>query len=91
MVEDDLISVTKTNFSFYIDTMCSKSCVYGPGIHFEQNAEEETTFIINARDEEGNNRTSGRDDWRVQILDTSTNEEIPVEIIDNEDGTYIVK
>jgi len=26
MVGDDLISVTKTTFSFYVDTMCDKSC-----------------------------------------------------------------
>jgi len=57
---EDLVSVTKTTFSFYVDTQCDKSCAYGPGIHHTQNAGEDTIFIINARDEDGNNRTSGR-------------------------------
>lgn len=60
-------------------------------MHFEQNAGEETTFIINARDEDGNNRTSGRDEWMVNIVDKVTKEEIKAEIQDNDDGTYNVK
>lgn len=87
---EDLVSVTKTQFSFFVDTMCEKSCAYGPGIHTVQNAGEDTIFIINARDEDGNNRTSGRDQWRVKILDKVTKEEIPHNIVDSDTGNYDV-
>jgi hypothetical protein len=87
---EDLVSVTKTQFSFFVDTMCEKSCAYGPGIHNVQNAGEDTIFIINARDEDGNNRTSGRDQWKVKIIDKVTKEEIPHNIVDSDTGNYDV-
>lgn len=87
---DDLVSVTKTQFSFFVDTACEKSCAYGPGVHHHQNAGEDTIFIINARDEEGNNRTSGRDHWQVRIVDKTTKEEIKPNIKDNDNGNYDV-
>jgi len=67
--------------------MCEKSCVYGPGIHHEQNAGEETSFLINARDEDGQNRQSGRDEWIVQITEKDTQESVACTITDNDDGT----
>jgi len=91
LIDEDLISVTKTDFSFYVDTMCEKSCTYGPGIHSVQNAGEETVFIINARDEDGNNRTSGRDEWLVSVVDRNTKQEVETEITDDDNGTYYVK
>jgi len=82
--------VTKTSFSFFLDTLCEKSCAYGPGIHNVQNSGEDTIFIINARDEEGGNRNSGRDNWKVKIIDKATKEEIPCSIHDNDNGNYDV-
>lgn len=87
---EDLVSVTKTQFSYFVDTMCEKSCAYGPGIQELQNSGEDTIFIINARDEDGNNRTSGRDAWKVKITDKATKEEIPCSIHDNDTGNYDV-
>jgi len=87
MIDEDLVSVTKTNYLFFIDTKCEKSCAYGPGLHFEQNCGEDTVFIINARDEEGNNRTSGRDDWKVSICNKETKGKIDYKLVDNHDGT----
>lgn len=55
-----------------------------------QNAGEDTIFIINARDEDGNNRSSGRDKWVVEIKDKATKEDIPVNIVDNDNGNYDV-
>jgi hypothetical protein len=55
-----------------------------------QNAGEDTIFIINARDEDGNNRSSGRDEWIVKIMDTATKEEISCKIHDNDNGNYDV-
>lgn len=90
MIDEDLVSVTKTSFTYFVDTKCEKSCAYGPGLHHEQNAEEETVFIINARDEDNNNRTSGRDDWNVKIWNKETRDEIEYKIVDNDNGTYNV-
>jgi hypothetical protein len=60
-------------------------------VHHIQNTGEETMFLINARDEDGVNRSSGRDDWHVTVVDKNTFEEIPVTISDNDDGTYCVR
>ena len=87
---EELVSVFKTEFSFFFDTMWEKSCAYGSVIHYAQNAGEETIFIINARDEYSNNRSKGCDQWRLKILDKVTKGEIPHNIVDSDTGNYYV-
>jgi hypothetical protein len=56
---------------------------------------EDIEFWIQARNDDGENRTSGRDVFSVKIMTEKTHEddaqeEIPCEIKDNDDGTYSV-
>jgi hypothetical protein len=52
---------------------------------------EDIEFWIQARNDDGENRTSGRDEFSVKIMtEDEVSEEIPCEIKDNDDGTYSV-
>lgn len=52
---------------------------------------EPISFWIQARNDDGENRTSGRDEFFVKIMtDEEEAENIPCEIVDNDDGTYSV-
>jgi dynein heavy chain len=94
-------------FQYFLDTKSSKSLVYGPGVLKENLAGHETEFVIIARNELNENRTSGRDTFIVKIKkelpkpdDYNEEESGPyktkydskeVPVHDNDDGSYTVK
>jgi len=110
-VNEDL-SITGCKFSFFKNTRAIKSLAYGPGISEKCMVGNEAEFIIQARNEDGENRTSGRDTFdakafyvekkevktevigeefpRIDIVEEIV-EEIPCEIVDKDDGSYLVK
>lgn len=62
------ISTTWSNFSYFLNTREYKSLAYGPGcMHQECSPGFETEFTIQARNDEGVNRTSGRDIFEVSV------------------------
>ena len=88
---DDL-TTTYVEFSFFLDTKADKSLCYGPGLLSDCAINEPVEFIIQARNENEENRTSGRDNFQVQIKTVEEEpKEIPNEIEDRNDGKYYVK
>jgi dynein heavy chain len=101
------LTTTWIPFQYFLDTKASKSLVYGPGVLKENLVGHETEFVIIARNELNENRTSGRDTFIVKIkkelpkpADYNEEESGPykikydsqeVPIIDNDDGSYSVK
>lgn len=75
-----------------MNTRAYKSLCYGPGLLDDQAINTPAEFIIQARNDLGENRTSGRDQFQVKIVSQGENHvEIPSEIIDNDDGQYVVR
>jgi len=58
-------SVTSVIFNYYLNTKAGKSLCYGPGINHDQAIGCETMFVVQSRNENGENRKSGMDDMRV--------------------------
>ena len=97
MAGDDL-TTTWIPFNFYLNTRALKSLAYGPGLLNEVKPNEPIEFVIVARNDNGENRNSGRDTFEVKITqcvqggaDGDEIREIPNEIIDNDTGFYNVK
>lgn len=75
-----------------MNTRAYKSLAYGPGLLQEGASGVPTEFIIQARNDLGENRRSGRDNFVVKITSVGENsKEIPNELVDKDDGHYIVK
>lgn len=73
-----------------MNTRAYKSLCFGPGILKEQSVGEPIEFVIQARNDEGQNRRSGRDQFQV-IIKNQDGVEVPCEISDHDDGQYFVK
>ena len=74
-----------------MNTRAYKSLAYGPGLLPEGAVGNPTEFIIQARNDLGENRKSGRDNFQVKIYATGENpKEIPCRVFDKDDGQYIV-
>lgn len=76
-----------------MNTRAYKSLAYGPGLLFEGAVAHETEFIIQARNDLGENRRSGRDKFQVKITAVTPNEskDVPCIVHDKDDGQYVVK
>ena len=86
------MTTTWSSFSYFKNTRASKSLAYGPGLLADGAVGTTTEFIIQARNEDGENRRSGRDNFQVKITKvTEEHEKVPCEIIDPDNGQYIVK
>ena len=66
-LNNDSFTTTFQPFELFAVTDASKCLMYGPGILSGCAVNEETMFIIQARDENNNNRTSGGDDFVVTV------------------------
>jgi len=84
------LTTTFVGYSYFLNTRSAKSLAFGPGILKEQAVGEPVEFVIQARNDEGQNRRSGRDIFQVNIK-TTEGVEVPVEICDRDDGQYFVK
>ena len=84
------LTTTWVPFSFFMNTRAIKSLAFGLGVLKEQAIGEPVEFVIQARNDNGENRKSGRDGFFVSIV-TSTKQEVPCEITDMENGQYFVK
>uniref|UniRef100_A0A7S2QUS9 Uncharacterized protein n=1 Tax=Triparma pacifica TaxID=91992 RepID=A0A7S2QUS9_9STRA len=95
-LNNDSFTTTFQPFSLFAVTDAAKSLMYGPGILSGCAVNEETMFIIQARDENNQNRTSGGDEFVVTIVHLGGGEEGEdvnihgVHVQDQDDGTYVV-
>ena len=58
-------TTTIAHYSYFLNSIAEKSLCFGPGILQEQQANAETRFMIQARNQLGENRKSGRDEFMV--------------------------
>lgn len=84
------LTTTYVHYNYFLNTRAYKSLCYGPGILKEQAVGEPVEFVIQARNDEGQNRKSGRDVFKVTIS-SENGTEVPCEIEDHDDGQYFVK
>lgn len=74
-----------------MNTRAYKSLAYGPGLLGEGSIGHQTEFVIQARNDMGENRKSGRDNFQVRIIKTVDNSELQNQVIDKDNGQYVVK
>ena len=92
----DSFTTTFQKYEFFSVTDCDKCVIFGPGLLSGCAVNEEVMFIIQARDCDSNNRTTGGDEFTVNVVlkeGTEEGEDLVVGnvfIKDNENGTYIV-
>ena len=83
---------TWCNFSFFMNTREYKCLAYGPGLLENGAINTPTEFLIQARNDNDENRKSGNDNFAVKITTVGENpKQIDAELIDNDDGTYLVR
>lgn len=62
------ISTTFVNFNYFLNTRAAKSLAYGPGCMIQEvSSGSEVEFTIQARNDLGENRQSGRDFFEIEI------------------------
>ncbi len=75
-----------------MNTRAKQSLAYGPGLLQDGAIGTPTEFIIQARNDNGENRRSGRDHFEIKIVKTTgEGGPVPVELIDLDNGSYCVK
>ena len=82
------LTITATKFTYFMNTRAHKSLAFGPGLLKEGCAHHPTLFFIQSRNDLGENRRSGSDKFTIRIR--KGEEEIPYEIVDNNNGMYNV-
>jgi dynein heavy chain len=85
------ITTTCCPFTYFMNTRAYKSLAYGPGLLHEGAVAHATEFVIQARNDSGENRKSGNDNFQVRIVRASDNVEVPCQVIDKDNGQYTVK
>ena len=85
------LTTTSVNFTYFMNTRAFKSLAYGPGLLFDSAVGHPAEFVIQARNDLGENRKSGRDVFEVKITKIGDNAEIPNQLHDKDNGSYEVK
>lgn len=60
------LSTTWIPFTFFLNTKASRSLAYGPGLLYDCAVGSPVEFVVQARNEKCENRTSGRDNFQVK-------------------------
>lgn len=81
-------TITTSKFTYFMNTRASKSLAYGPGLLKDGCANAPAIFFIQSRNDLGENRKSGADKFIIRIK--KGEEEVPYEIVDNNNGMYDV-
>ena len=61
------LTITSADFTYYLNTKADQTICFGPGLLDENFTEAEAMFMIQARNSEGVNRTTGSDQFNVMI------------------------
>jgi len=90
-LEGLLLPISGSEFTVPVipGTDASKSLAFGPGLE-EPYDTVPTEFTIQAKDKYGNDIPTGGDPFEISILDPNE-QEIPADITDNGNGTYVAK
>ena len=61
------MTITKADFTYFLNTKADQTICYGPGLLKDNVVDGEAMFIIQARNTEGANRTTGGDELEVKV------------------------
>lgn len=89
-IDNEELSTNLVPFNIYLDTKADKSVFFGPACIDGGMPGVPTSFIIRAKNELNENRTSGLDDIKVTIFSSTLEEVHDVTITDLNNGTYRV-
>ena len=89
-IESEELSTNPIKFSIYHDTKPDKTIFFGPACLDGSTPGVPTSFVVRARNEFNDNRVSGRDNFVVTVVSSGL-ESVPVNITDQNDGTYKVE
>jgi dynein heavy chain len=84
------LTTTFAYYTYFLNTRALKSLAFGPGLLKDSAVGEPVEFVIQARNDEGQNRKSGRDQFQVTIK-SDAGVDVPYELDDHNDGQYFVK
>ena len=94
MMSNKDLTTTACDFQFFLNTRAAKSLAFGTGLLPDMQIGEPVEFYIQARNDNGENRTSGLDEFTVAIKTKPTDEtpavDIPCTVTDKDDGSYSV-
>lgn len=94
-IEGDSFTTTFQRYTFFSVTSAPHCIMYGPGLISGCVVAEEVSFMIQARDDSGNNRSSGCDEFLVNITMKEEGMDDPIRIAgilveDLDNGKYLV-
>lgn len=95
-LDGDSFTTTFQKFTYFSITNAGNSLMFGPGLLSGCAVNEDVSFIIQSRDNESKNRTTGGDEYVVTVLLLGGGEDGDdlklqgVKVVDNEDGQYVV-
>jgi dynein heavy chain len=87
------LTTTWIPFNFYLNTRANKSLAYGPGLLQDVAPGTPVEFMLQARNDDGKNRLSGRDSFEVRVrrirpkVDAVVEEEAPEEDEEEHSGS----
>jgi dynein heavy chain len=90
-INGEELSTNPINFTIYLDTKADKSVYFGPGTLNGVCPGHKTSFMIRAKNELNENRTSGMDEFTCTIVEIVTMENVPNTITDLKNGLYRVE
>lgn len=91
LIQGGDLTTTSVPFNFFRNTRANKSLCHGPGLLHAQAVNVPSHFLIQTRNDLGENRQSGRDEFEVKVKCCGENPQIiDAEIIDTDNGTYEV-
>jgi dynein heavy chain len=82
----DDITTTWIPFSYFLNTRAKNSLCYGPGVLEGALAGTPVEFVIQARNEQDENRTSGRDSFEVRVVRKVPIKDEPKSVAPAEEG-----
>ena len=61
------ITITKIDFTYFLNTKADQTIAYGPGLLKDNAVGVDTMFVIQARNLDGHDRESGSDEFVITI------------------------
>ncbi|OQR84958.1 dynein heavy chain [Achlya hypogyna] len=89
-LQGDSFTTTSQTFNFFAVTSASTTLAYGPGVLSGAATAEPVVFLLQACDGAGNFRSRGGDEFAVTVRCLADDKDIPTEIQDLENGTYLI-
>jgi len=93
LIGTEIYTVNRVFYKYYNDTKASSCIAYGPGLTAERSFGTPASFVLQAKDTKGKNRTSGTDTFTCRLVlngGTKDEESFEGEVFDHDNGTYTI-